>query len=65
MSSALSSSNEVVINSRICSASYAVYGLKMGFSSKYSLFVSHSYVISLHSVFAEYWLLMHDAFFLL
>ena len=65
MSAALSSSNEVVINSRICSASHALYGLEMGFSSINSTFAFHPYEIGVYSVAAEYLLLKHDAFFLL
>ena len=65
MFSALSLSNEVVINSRIWSASHAVCGLEMGFSFKYPAFAFHPYAIGMHGGFAEYRLLTHDAVVLL
>ena len=60
MFSALSSSNEVVINSRIWSASHAVCGLEMGVSFKYPAFAFHPNAIGAHCVF-EYRLPTHDA----
>ena len=62
MSSALSSSNEVVINSRIWFASHAVFGLGMGVSFKYPAFAFHPCAIGVHSNVSEYRLPKHDAF---
>ena len=61
MFSALSSSNEVVINSRIWSASHAVCGLEMGFSFKYTACAFHPYAIGIHRGVSEYRLPTHDA----
>ena len=61
MFSALSLSNEVVINSRIWSASHAVCGLEMGVSSKYPAFTFHPYAIGVHRGVSEYRLPTHDA----
>ena len=61
MFSALSSSNEVVINSRIWSASYAVCGLEMGVSFKYPAFAFHPYAVGIHRGFSEYRLPTRDA----
>ncbi len=61
MFSALSSSSEVVINSRIWSALHAVCGLEMGVSFKYPAFAFHSYAIGVHRGVSEYWLPTRDA----
>jgi len=61
MFSALSSSNEVVINSRIWSASHAVYGLEMGVSFKYSAFAFRTCAIGVHRGFFEDRLPTYDA----
>ena len=61
MFSALSLSNEVVINSRIWSASHAVCGLEMGVSFKYPDFAFHPYAIGVHRGVSEYRLPTHDA----
>ena len=61
MSSALSSSSEVVINLRIWSASHAVCGLEMGVSFKYPAFAFHPYAIGVHCGASEYRLPTHDA----
>ena len=61
MFSALSLSNEVVINSRIWFASHAVCGLKMFVSFKYSAFALHPYAIGVHRGFFEDRLPTYDA----
>ena len=61
MFSALSLSNEVVINSRIWSASHAVCGLEMGVSFKYPAFAFHPYAIGFHRGVSEYRLPTHNA----
>ncbi len=61
MFTALSSSNEVVINSRIWFASHAICGLKMFVSFKYSAFALHPYAIGVHRGTYEYRLPKHDA----
>ncbi len=61
MFSALSSSNEVVINSRIWSASNAVCGLEMGVSFKYPAFAFQPYAIGVYRGVSEYWLPTHYA----
>ena len=61
MFSALSSSNEVVINSRIWSASHEVRGLEMGVSFNYPAFVFRAYAIGVHRGVFEYRLPTHDA----
>ena len=61
MFSALSSSNEVVTNSRIWSASHAVYGLEMGVSFKYPAFAFRPNAIGVNGGVFEYRLPTHDA----
>ena len=61
MFSALSLSNEVVINSRIWSASHAVCGLEMFVSFKYPAFAFHPYAIGIHGGVSEYRLPTRDA----
>jgi hypothetical protein len=51
--SALSSSNEVVINSRIWSASQAVRALEMGVSFKFPAFICHPSMRGLQRGFVE------------
>ena len=60
MFSALSSSNEVVINLRIWFASHAVCGLEMFVSFKYPAFSLHPYAIGVHHGVSEYRLLTLD-----
>ena len=61
MFSALSSSNEVVINSRIWSASHALCGLEMGVSFKCEAFVFNPYATGVHRGVSEYRLPTYDA----
>ena len=61
MFSALSLSNEVVINSRIWSASHAVCSLEMGVSFKYTAFAFHPYTIGVRRGVSEYRLPTRDA----
>ena len=61
MFSALSLSNEVVINSRIWSALNAVCGLEMGISFKYPAFEFRPYATGVHRGVSEYRLPTYDA----
>ena len=61
MFSALSLSNEVVINSRIRSAAPDVCGLEMGDAFKYPAFAISPYANGGHRGVSEYRLPTHDA----
>ena len=61
MFSALSWSNELIINSRIWSALHAVSGLKIGVSFKYPAFSFHPHAIGVYRYVFEYRLPTHDA----
>ena len=61
MFSALSLSNEVVINSRIWFASHAVCGLEMGVSFEYPAYAFHPYAVGNRRGVSEYRLPTHDA----